>query len=433
MREGEYIHVYFENMQWLNDQMSSNWYTGHCSMDFLRIRTNQLDVIHANAFKSPAFSRLGTLGIGIHGGRLRLNKGAFNGLDLIKTLIIEVKYMGYMPAALYHPFYVTLSIIRHVGWSNTINLNDMFADQIYRHLGLIEIYDVEMPQTVFRKLTEANFTAFRRLEALSLVNCGIESIDEHAFDYIGRTLLYINLDRNWIKFISVAMFRLAFESHSMVVLSFSNNKLVLPCTCAMIELNVMQCPIVLNSNSLCVDCVMPGPDAGFAISACRRDIDFSKFCINRNMGVMRVIGFRLGVIGDTVLLDTNFTSKFRLIFADLTNGTKCMQRASNQSAKCFIMDKSVIHLDLREIKELRQAEFISITAIPILVEFGARPMHLITVRHVLGAERGIRISEMELFLMAAWACALSSISGFVGIIYLARLKLHDRTSVTETM
>lgn len=407
--------------------MTSDWYTGQGSIRFLKIITNRLDTIHANAFNRPAFYRLSMLMICIEKGAVVVRDSAFAGFDLLISIERYAKNIRHLPGDLFHPVAMSLWDIKCATWPNDINLDEMFATHPYNMLKVLEIHNVQMPQKKFRLLAATNFTAFRRLRYLELVNCGIEVIDSRAFDTIGATLEYVNLNRNWIKLIDVRMFRSVFESKGLVDFRIDHNRETLACTCRLIELEVMQCPFRdTTTDGSCFDCMrtlMPltkmvvGVDTAAACGIYRQ-VHFTNFCIAKG-GLVRIVTIRMTVLGDSLALRTNFISKMRMILMDLNamQANKCDDRARAR-LKCFQLDKFVDRLNLMDIEEINGVEFTAITVIPILYEFGARPMHIMTVRNVAVLAT---IGEIELVLMAIASCALSAIIGFVAIVNLAGL------------
>lgn len=113
---------------------------------------------------------------------------------------------------LFHTAAISIQRIYFEIWPNNVNLNEMFTNEVYYLLHELVIASVRMPKTKFQHLAGDNFTFTRRLHRLLLINCGIETIDVHTFDVIGRTLYYINLMDNRIKYINFDMFRYVYET-----------------------------------------------------------------------------------------------------------------------------------------------------------------------------------------------------------------------------
>lgn len=131
------------------------------------------------------------------------------------------------------------------------------------------------------------------------------------------------------------------------------------------------------------------------------------------------------------MIQTNFTSKFRMIFINFdTMHDKCIDRQLANNFKCLIVNKSVDNIRLHTIEEIQHAEYVSITAIPSLYNFGACPFHTILLRRP--KDLLIVIDLMALSLMAFITCILTGVVGFIGILAVARLKLLTNSNEQTT-
>lgn len=390
----EYVHefadifivAHLNGIQFVNDEMACDWYTGEWALDWLLISTDRLAAIHANAFDDPAFLSLTVLELNVKSGLLIVHSGAFDRLQYLRSIEFDAESI-YLTAGLFARAYVNLKLVQTTAWPNDINLNDMFATEIYRHLAWLHIENVALPQRHFRYLHWSNFSAFRRLHELYLINCGIEVIDEHAFDYIGHSLKYLSLRKNSIKIINVDMFRRMYETKLGCEIRITNNYVKLTSACRLIEVEIMLCPFERHSAGLCNECEALDY---FYHNPCylHRSVDAAKFGLREDIEVwLRVIDVRMAYANEFVAIHTNFTSKIRVLFVNgdavHAMSPKCSyERALKMNVKCFSMAiaSSRLHLDMSRIEEIRSSQFISITVIPILHRFGARPMHLMTIR-----------------------------------------------------
>lgn len=333
------------------------------------IVVSRLDIIGANAFREVSLQNLNRLRMIVY-APLTIHQNAFNGLESMKSLDIKSTLLD-IPVGLFLPIAASIRELHISGWPNIINLNEMFAFEKYRLLLVLDLAHVIRPQWNFNLLAASNFTAFRRLRDLSLWKCGIEVIDEHAFDSINQTLTYLNLEENRISIIDVAMFRIFFETKSSVHFVFIQKRF--RCTCRTVEVNIMFHALepILDLG----DCV-----AHIAECGVHRDVMVAKF--DEKKTIMRIIKIRM-IYGDrSILLWTNFTSRFRLLFvnADAMQHGKCIDKALVTNYKCLNVNNKIDQLAFHGIEVTHGAEYVSITAIPILYRFGARPMHSITVR-----------------------------------------------------
>lgn len=409
-----------DDVHFANDEITSHWYNGIWPLCWMRIETEELHAIHANAFTSPAFQKLEWLSIHAENSTVSIYDGAYNGLQL-HVFAYRTTSVALFPAGLFDPLADSISLLRHEVWPNSINMDEMFANVPFRLLRILYIENVAEPQTKFRHLAASNFSAFNRLEFLFLMYCGIETIDARTFDGIGHTLRFINLGGNELMTISVDTFRRVFESKSQTMLSVYDNKEPMACTCSLIEMEVMQCPYESVHSQTCVDCLA---NKSFVADDCGvyRLADVEQMCIHkRTKEFMRVITFRQAYADDSFSIRTNFTSKIRVLLVnfDTTWSKKCADRASKTNYKCLNIDISVDRFRLDVVEEIRDAKLVSITVIPILYRFGARAVHAQTVR---------RASIFGEWLLDHWvsmaiiSILLELVIGFGGGICVAHIK-----------
>lgn len=378
------ITAYFVDVRFIDDEMVSNWYNGKHPLRVMFLHAQQLDRIHPNAFTAAALCSLWHLWVYIDRGALYIHDDAFRGLFQIEAVQFFVKKVESLPRGMLDPTASSIWAIHFASWPNEINLSEMFANgRPYQWLNTLDIRNVQLPQTKFRRLSAANFTSFRRLAKLTLFNCGIEVIDEDTFDAVGQTLDFVHLGNNWIKMINLEMFRQLFETKKSTKLGVHSNKVNLLCTCALIEIDIMACPFDEPLPKMCIKCKLVDNFDGAACGV-QRNVNFTKICVPWLFeSIVTIIDVRMaGHRNGTIALETKFASKIRMLLINLDgmDGGKCAERVTTANYLCLKINRYNDHLDLRQFDKLRGAEFISITAIPILSDFGARPMHLMTVR-----------------------------------------------------
>lgn len=112
----------------------------------------------------------------------------------------------------------------------------------------------------------------------------------------------------------------------------------------------------------------------------------SKLCVDwmRN-GHLKFFNVWMKHTAGFISTRTNFNSEYRVLFVDLhakqnTCGGRNLTLAHH---KCYKLNQFIGHFDLNDIVEIRHAAIISITAIPVLLEFGAWPLHVISVQRVI--------------------------------------------------
>lgn len=376
------VYLYLKRVRFVNHELAFNWYTGAWTLDWLLISTEQLHSIHSGAFDRFSLKSLEVLKFRVAHGFVRIHDGVFAWFSQLSMISFFVKNVRF-PIGLYDSLANTILDIRCSAWPSTIGLNGMFGNEKYRLLRVLTIANVESPQTMFHTLARANFTSFKRLKHLHLIKCGIEVVDDHAFDAISHTLEVMNLEGNRIKFINVEIFRGIFEANSRFRFRLNENGEHLQCTCQAIEVDVMRCPLVWYEDDTCIACTSP---EDFDPDTCNiyRNANFSKFIINEALGqtYWRIFRLRMAIAdGAELWIRTDFSGNVRILMVNFEKMTgDCDHRAAATHFKCLSIDKFVLNLDLHDIDELRNAEIISITAIPILISFGTRPMHSMTVR-----------------------------------------------------
>lgn len=364
--------------------MASHWYNGQNDIYLLSMHSDRLDAIHRYALNGHAFRNLGYLTIRIGSGAVHIHDNAFRGLEHLRSILFMTRSIARMPSGLFNPFAISNGAIQFYAWPSGLNLNEMFADEPQRLLKTLDIRNVALPQHGFRILTADNFTSLRHLSKLVLINCGIEAIEENAFDEISRTLSIIHLENNWIKYITLRMFRRIFESKKYTELGIYSRRMHLVCTCALIEMDMMLCPSEESSAVACIQCKRI--DKNFLPDACNvhRNAEIDRFCLNWNKtAIMRLVNIRMAHADGTLSIQTNFSNEIRIILVkfDGMQGGSCMQRTLPANYKCMKFYKFIERMYLYQFEQFGQAEFILVTAIPILYPFGARPMHSITVRY----------------------------------------------------
>lgn len=364
--------------------MSSDWYNGKHGLYMLGIYVSRLRQIHDNAFDEPAFENLFHFAAYVEHGPVKFNDGAFRGLKNLETIQFDAEILESLPIGLFKPISLPLRIIRFHVWPCEQNIGDMFADDAFAMLKVLDIRDVRYPQKKFRTLTASNFSSFQQLFHLVLNNCGVEFIDKRTFHSIGRTLKLLHLGENWIKMVTLEMFRTIFESNRMIKFVVYSRKAPLTCTCAMLEFDIMAYPFATQPKVFCFMCTPPSD--GFHLTSCNvhRDVDVERFCVKwRAKAFMRIINLRVSQGNGTLAIQSNFTSRVRVVLTKLfvMRLGKCAERTSSDNWYCLTINNSTDNLRLEGLDPKQGAEFELITVIPILSQFGARPMHFITVRH----------------------------------------------------
>lgn len=360
--------------------MVSRWYTGRTLVHQLTIESESLEVIHTDAFNCFAFSKLQVLKLAVRNAMIHY--GAVNGLDHLHVFRFRAKNVVYLPINLFAPTKTTIEAIEIHGWPNNVGLDELFGDEVFYRLLILHIQDVQMPQSKFRSLTASNFTSMRHLFFITLQNCGIETIDQHTFDAVGRTLNVLILSGNRIKSINLDMFRVMFETNKYAVVRVLDNA-VLDCSCDVIEVDLMQYPMREMAYIKCRPNVEQLPCEAYQV------IIPNRLCVKWEHGNrLRYFDIQMAFVQDAFLLETYFGHRIRVIFIDsmALRAKRCADRVSKMCHKCLSIDEATERLPLNDVMEIRDVEFVVIAVVPVVFQFGICPFHLITVHRSLEPE-----------------------------------------------
>lgn len=376
------MHLFLDGIRFVGREIAPQWYVGDSYIHLLSIKTQRLDAIHSNAFNENAFSKMQVLQLHIVQGSVQIYEGAYRGCAALSSIHFYSLAVESLPPGHFHPFAETIELIAYEIWPNTINLDQMFDGKVYSRVSSLTITLVEWPRTIFRTLAASNFTAFRNLAELVLMNCGIEVIQPDTFYVIGKTLEIVDLDGNAIKIVVLDMFRTMFETKKWPTVELPLNRHHILCSCRFLEMDIMQCPIQDKLDTICYQCKALD---GFDEDACglERSAKLSRFCVKTKLDYwMRYVRIRMAHQNEGIAFATKFSSWYRVIAINLTAmmAANCSDRTVASNFKCFMLNESVEQLTLSDLGELRHAEFMSITAIPLFRFFAARPMHSITIR-----------------------------------------------------
>lgn len=426
------ILVSLSEIEFVNDEMTSDWYRSGYTVHWLEISAMRLKAIHANAFKHHAFKYLLLLCIDIKNGPVVVHDGAFNGFETFRVLNISAQSV-WLPAGVMDVIFQSLREVHLNGWPSEINLKEMFGNVRYRIVILLYIRNVVEPQTKFRLLAADNFTSFRTLNYIYFINCGIEVIHERTFDVVGRTLSEIFLMQNRIKTINLEMFRNFFETKFDALMQLKDTVGYLICSCSLVDLDLMMNPFGLFATEIQSYC-MTFDEFDEAACAIYRHSNVSKYHAVSERTILRLIGLHMAYTDGLVVIKTNFTSRIRMLLVDLgTMGRgDCVQCISGARYKCLTVNKYTGALDLSVLVEIRDAEFISITAIPILYNFGARPMHSMTIsKRAAGEQRHEWLEWIIIALVAMCSIGTGLIFGIAACIYGQCIRAQFKSPATD--
>lgn len=410
--------MYLRQVHFRNNEVPSNWYNGSYHLYYLHLWDDDLLTIRANAFNCSAFREIFAMSLSVPYTALKIHRDAFQGLDKVYSVSILAKRVASLPPGLFHKMATALWVIRCSGWPSDVSMEEMFANHRYRITVSLLITQVRKPQWKFRLLDASNFTSFSRLEQLRLIDCGIEVIGQHAFKVIGRTLNKIVLNKNRIKVISFEMMHRLFESKLDMQWEMHSPRESLICTCKLVELRILICPF---HDENCFECDETQDLDQNACQITYRRVDIAEFCIDFVANVfLHYFGVDLTVVDDVIDVQTNITNRYRMVFVNLDGmgAKKCINKAAAGRFKCFIVRTSVGNWHLKDIDEVRDAEFVSINAIPMLYHFGMWPMHTIVVRRdvdVGGSDDWLKWLLIATGVSLVWFAIVTIIVHAIGI------------------
>lgn len=167
-----------------------------------------ISAIEANAFNARAFRQLSYLGISNRMHIIEYHADMFNGLRELKILkLAEASYSQRpMPKNVLHALHDRLKHFEYYGdIGNGPVLSNLFGGSELKALGWLRI-DCRH-KSKFRVIAAPNFTGLPVINVLSLMCCGIETIDSNAFDQVAETLRGLQLFANPLLQLSLNMFR----------------------------------------------------------------------------------------------------------------------------------------------------------------------------------------------------------------------------------
>lgn len=380
----------------------------------LHIERCKLLAIGANAFDYKAFHTLKQLTFSENIGAMHILQDAFVGVGRPFSIFYIDTIVANFAAGFFEELIDTISDIEYHGWPGHIGLSDMFIGGQYRVLHMLHIENVPEPSLKFRLLAASNFSTIKHLRILRLVRCGIETIDEHAFDVIGRSLLWLYLYQNRIKFINVEMFRTIFETKSKPNVQLIDNPLW--CTCDLIEFDLMRIPAIFLPESR-EECIVHD---GSAIDSCGtyQRMNPGKLCTSfPSERMVRFVGFRLRRNNDVVHLQKKATTRTRLLvlrYDAACEKRKCEMKELGTNAKCWITSKTTESFELHEFAGWPDAEFVMIAALPVVTSRRIWPLHLVTLRQTVASTN--HWLEFEVAVLFGVLIVLSMIGGFVATV-----------------
>lgn len=365
----------------------------------------------------------------IEHGFVEFHDNAFAHMQMIRTINFAGEKVRF-PASVFDVAVASIGGITFTTWPSDMNLNDVFGNETYRQLIMLRIHNAK-----FRFLSADNFSTIRWLSYLELNRCGIELIEQHTFDVVGHSLTDIILFENRLKTVNFKMFRPLFESKLSTDLEIIQYRERLVCTCHMIEMHI----VVAYPSAAYIDCLMPD-DLDETTCATGRNVNFSRICASFiRKRSMQIVDIRMVSKDDmTIFIRTSLASHYRvlLVNSNAMSGSKCTERAFESNVKCLILNKFVDFLHLKDFETIGDADFVSITAIPLLYNSGARPLHMITIERRSMIVHRYWIVVLAISIAAGLVIGVTGGISFVFINNMRTVKQHtaegETTSTTNS-
>lgn len=196
--------------------MQPNWYNGTHKIHQLEITSNHLTIIEANALNWFAFNDLEKLTI-IAIAPIDYQNATI-GLERLDFLRIEDINSGIKINNIFIPLRKTITSFYYgcaFGETDFHNLNDLFGKVKLSKLEIIHfVYFQRSDNANGVILASNNFTGLAVVQEMHLVRCGIIGIMDGTFDFIGETLLNIDLTGNQLFTVTMDLFRVFLDEFS---------------------------------------------------------------------------------------------------------------------------------------------------------------------------------------------------------------------------
>lgn len=285
------------------------------------------------------------------------------------------------------------------------NFDRIFGAYKFARLNILHVEDQQNLHT----LAYSNFTAFPVLAILGIKDCGIRAIMPNAFDYIGVTLIMLQLTGNELKTLPVGIFNVfvMWDAYTLIFLSINENPW--RCDCDMIEnknvvyhsfrlldgrTNLTRIPII--------NCSLPNPMKCPNIES----LTPRKFCLTLDREYLFFPKFILKIDKETmnVYVAATIPRRYRLLIIDLTRDIQFQAKKPKcptynwfkASTKCFVSNNQTESIPLHG---QGQIQIIMLNHIEYQRRFTFWPLHSV-VYGQMSRNRDMRL-EWTVFLLAA--------------------------------
>lgn len=378
-----------------NGTMQVGWYNGNDTVHHLTLASESLKIIEPGAFTAKALQDLEILRFSMT-SPIEFKFGIWDGLQGLQSLIIGAWHVFQTES---DEFLKSLSNTLNsfkssYGYTtNVVSLNSLFGNGNFLNLNSIAIEFIRPIHGYLKVLAADNFTALSAIQSLSIIDCGVESILEQAFDYIGETLIELNLGYNNIKTMNPSLLNVFFESaknasFEIKLLNVTNNQF--ECNCNFYELRNIS---FLNSRNeiytiKAMDCQQATGNQDPNDEKCEnlQKIDTGRFHMQTEF-VQSVAYPKFDLNFDqarmVLAIKNRNPVKYRLLIQNHNDGLRNMEHCPaatwlSRSMKCLMINRTNEQLMIAEyVKETELTTFYIIYASQRKMFW---PMHAATIR-----------------------------------------------------
>lgn len=173
--------------------MPAKWLTANITISQLLIEFRNFDIVNPDAFATSAFHTVQNMTV-IFGSVSILQKGVFNGLNSLKSLVFELSAIkGFSPGCL-DSVASTLENLELIEWSSFSS--PLLVDGLTGGAAMTALKTVKITHNLESTITERSFIGLSSVTHLDLSSCRIQVIGPRAFDAISNTIEELILNDN---------------------------------------------------------------------------------------------------------------------------------------------------------------------------------------------------------------------------------------------
>lgn len=410
-------------VQFKNPIFDELWYQGEHQFSQLWFRECNINLLKTGAFNKRPFYELDCISIFSNTETILLENNLFTPLYKLRSLIIKDSKIGNLGPDLDWGIGRTINTFFFIGLPQSHTIQDMLGRE--RTVKLLYL-QVNRDGTSF--ISDKNFTKLVKVSTLDLSKCGIETIQAHAFDFIGLTLENLFLSNNRLRSIDPQLFRsFIFVQRSYKKVELNGN--LIPCDCNFVWLkNMLLINFGVHSKvETTLKCSGPDRPRPYQPPSIQELNCYDMQVIQiKKIPKMHQPGwtltsfaykrFHLNVINDSDIeslrIRTNVTEQFKVLIGRFETGRKIDYSYQIQGqVQCVLITNASQHLTLHY-----EQSGLYFVAIFYLTSLRVWPLHLVTLNRIRHSNNP---STSELFVMIScisiWCCLAFSIGLVAGV------------------